>query len=610
MALMASTAARAQLPQPVIREITAIPGVAVDEAIQMPNGRVVLYTVRDSIFAWDIRTRHAALVTVGFDGELTISRAGDRIAYASPSGTSDMINVLSIDPGSGAARGTAQRVSALTGDYPRFSPDGKQIAFAADRDSRHILDLVVVPTSGGPPRLLTHFDKTIWNLTWSADARWIFLKLGGRGDTASAMKRVPVEGGPGETVIDVPSSQFAALMSGDVAFYRSDVDAEVDGRLAFRTAAGARGELSIPANAVPVGDDWSAHALLKRRSTSFTTSLAELTTGAVQNLPPTTRLAYGGTAWSHDGSRLALVDSSSGHYQIALASGTGILSPALPVSVRPGTASMEWSPDGTLLAYYSAIGSPAIAVLDPASGVAKTLFSAADASFLQLAWRADGLSLIVVKLIRDPERPRWEVYQVDLNGSARKVREIARGRYCCVMFLHSELLQVGADRNGSVSNEYDLMSSTGTDVLTLLGGNGRGGPAGISPDGQWLVFQLRFKGNTRVTAIEVISTKGQGSRIIPLPFTGMRGFEGVVFHPDGRHVVLVGKSPGDSIPKVFLVPLDGSAVRTLAALRADALSGRVEVSPDGKTVIYVAESVPTTTIYELDLPSLRRVVRN
>ena len=608
MGLMASTTARAQLPQPVIREITTIPGVSVDEAIEMPNGRVVLYTVRDSIFAWDIRSRHAALVTVGFDGELTISRAGDRIAYASPSGTSDMINVLSIDPSSGAARGTAQRVSALTGDYPRFSPDGKQIAFAADRGSRHILDLVVVPTSGGPPRLLTHFDKTIWNLTWSADAKWIFLKLGGRGDTASAMMRVPVEGGPGETVIDVPSSQFAALMAEDVAFYRSNVDAEVDGRLAFRTTAGTRGELSIPANAVPVGDDWSAHALLKRRSTSFTASLVELTTGAVRNLPPTARLAYGGTAWSRDGSRLALVDSSNGPFQIALASGAGILSSALLVSVRPGRTSMEWSPDGTLLAYYSAIGTPAIAVLDPASGVVKTLFSAADASLLQLAWRPDGLSLMVVKLIRDPQRPRWEVYQVDLHGSAQKVRDIARGRYCCLTFLHSELLLVGAD--GDVSNEYDLMSSTGTDVLTLLGGNGRGGFAGISPDGQWLVFQLRFRGQTHVTAIEVISTKGQGSRIIPLPFTGMRGFEGVVFHPDGRHVLLVGKSPGDSTPKIFLVPLDGSTVRTLATLRADALSGRVDVSPDGKTVLYVAESVPTTTIYELDLPSLRRLVRN
>ena len=135
---MASTTARAQLPQPTVRELTVIPGVAVDEAVRMPNGQIILYTVRDSIFAWDIRSRHVMLVTTGFDGELTIARAGDRIAYATPFGTSDAINVLSIDPNSGAARGAAKRISALTGDYPSFSPNGKQIAFAADRDSRHI----------------------------------------------------------------------------------------------------------------------------------------------------------------------------------------------------------------------------------------------------------------------------------------------------------------------------------------------------------------------------------------------------------------------------------------------------------------------------------------
>jgi Tol biopolymer transport system component len=606
-ALLTATTAHAQLLTPTLREVTAIPGVAVDEAVRMPNGHVVLYTVRDSIFAWDIGSRHARLVAAGFDGELTISRAGDRIAYASPSGTSDVIEVLSIDPHSGAAVGAPRRISALTGDYPSFSPDGKLLAFAADRGALNIVDLVVVQTSGGPPRLLSHFDKKIWNLSWSADAKWIFLKVGQRGDTVSAIKRVPIAGGPGETMLEVPSSDVAALVSGDVAFYASSAEAVYGGHLAFRSAAGAHGEISIPAGSLPVGDDWSARALLKRRGTSFTTSLLNLATGAGRDLAATTRLPYGGAVWSRDGRRMALVDSSDGHFRILLSSDGGTTSRAYPVSLRPATASAEWSPDGQLLAYYTGMGTPAIAVLDPATGDDRVLFSATDADYLSFAWRPDGRSLVVLKQVPGAQQHHWEVYQVDLDGMQRKVRDIPQGKYCCVAFLTVDLLVGGAD--GIVSNEYDLLSSAGTDLLTLLRGNGRGGFPGISPDGKWLVFQIRFNRAARVTAVEVIGTNGLGSRIIPLPFTGMRRFENVVFHPDGQHVILVGQSRGDSIPKVFLVPLDGSAVRALATLRADALSGRVDISPDGKAVIYTAESSPTTTIYEVDIASLRKVVR-
>ena len=48
----------------------------------MPNGRVVLYNNHDSIMAYDLAAKRSTLVTRDFDGALTISRAGDRIAYA------------------------------------------------------------------------------------------------------------------------------------------------------------------------------------------------------------------------------------------------------------------------------------------------------------------------------------------------------------------------------------------------------------------------------------------------------------------------------------------------------------------------------------------------
>lgn len=70
-----------QSPQPKIGEIAKLPGVDAREAVRLPNGRVVLYAAGDSIFAHDLASNHSTLVTRGFNGELAMSRKGDRIAF-------------------------------------------------------------------------------------------------------------------------------------------------------------------------------------------------------------------------------------------------------------------------------------------------------------------------------------------------------------------------------------------------------------------------------------------------------------------------------------------------------------------------------------------------
>src|SRR5215471_21856816 len=54
------------------------------------------------------------------------------------------------------AGGDARRLTAGVGleSYPVFSPDGTQVAFAAEYDGN--LDVYVVPVEGGIPRRLTY----------------------------------------------------------------------------------------------------------------------------------------------------------------------------------------------------------------------------------------------------------------------------------------------------------------------------------------------------------------------------------------------------------------------------------------------------------------------
>ncbi len=149
VALGASIAGRAQTPQaqapqPKVREIATIPGVNVGEAVRMPNRRVVIYTTGRSIFAYDLASKRSILVTSGFDGELTISRAGDRVAYDhdSEDRKSGFIWSIPINPTTGAAAGSAQRVSMREGDEASFSPDGKLLAFEAFEGSPHTKHLL------------------------------------------------------------------------------------------------------------------------------------------------------------------------------------------------------------------------------------------------------------------------------------------------------------------------------------------------------------------------------------------------------------------------------------------------------------------------------------
>ncbi|MBN1592346.1 MAG: PD40 domain-containing protein [Candidatus Coatesbacteria bacterium] len=54
---------------------------------------------------------------------------------------------------------------------PRWSPDGKQIAFSSFRNA--VADVFVIPSSGGVPRQITFNSSNDLVSNWSADCRWI-----------------------------------------------------------------------------------------------------------------------------------------------------------------------------------------------------------------------------------------------------------------------------------------------------------------------------------------------------------------------------------------------------------------------------------------------------
>ncbi|HZH99385.1 MAG TPA: PDZ domain-containing protein, partial [Fimbriimonadaceae bacterium] len=89
-------------------------------------------------------------------------------------------------------------------DFPRFSPDGKWIAFSGEYGGMQ--DVYVVPVSGGAPRQVTFQNDYARMLDWSADGKALYYRS--RNVPRSfALYRIPVDGGfPVKMPLEVLSS--------------------------------------------------------------------------------------------------------------------------------------------------------------------------------------------------------------------------------------------------------------------------------------------------------------------------------------------------------------------------------------------------------------------
>lgn len=110
------------------------------------------------------------------------------------------------------AGGTAHRLSSPRGEesFPRFSPDGQQIAFSANYDGN--TDLYVVPTAGGQPTRLSHHPLGERMLDWFPDGQGILFASSmqsGRQRFNQLWRTAPAGGLPEK--LPVPYGEFGAV---------------------------------------------------------------------------------------------------------------------------------------------------------------------------------------------------------------------------------------------------------------------------------------------------------------------------------------------------------------------------------------------------------------
>ncbi len=247
-----------------------------------------------------------------------------------------------------------------TGDLsPRFSPDGKSIAFI--RDMKGAGQLYVIAIKGGAERLIAGDNKFKNGIAWSADGRSIVC-------SGSWLSRVSIENGQ---VQRLPFGQQVAHLS-------------IRGtRLAFSQA-------------------WEIYKVVSR----------SLLGGEAETTVLSSTRYDSGPQFSPDGARLAFESNRSGTFQIWICNrdGTGIRQLTNMNTTWTGTP--RWSPDGKLIVFDSRPnGNADIFVMDPEAGEPKAITTETSNEVVP-SWSRDGRWIYFAS----DRTGGWEVFKKATSG--------------------------------------------------------------------------------------------------------------------------------------------------------------------------------------------------
>jgi Tol biopolymer transport system component/serine/threonine protein kinase len=232
--------------------------------------------------------------------------------------------------------------------YPVFSPDGQTLAFIR-QSSELVMDIYLVPVSGGEPRRLTFDDRQLWGLDWTPDGREIvFSSMRGGG---CSLWRIPAIGGiPEPLAVGGDFAQFPSISreGNRLAYTQTIFDANI----------------------------WKFEV---SDSMGKTTSPTEVISSTRDDHGPQI---------SPDGKRIAFDSARSGSYEVWMCEADG----SNPIQLTSfGGGDPRWSPDGRQIVFESRAAShyANIYVINAEGGTPRRLTTDSSAHVVP-SWSRDG----------------------------------------------------------------------------------------------------------------------------------------------------------------------------------------------------------------------------
>lgn len=304
---------------------------------------------------------------------------------------------------------------------PQLSPDGAHVVFTItepDPESKkYFQNLWLAPADGGDPRQLTSSATRDVEPRWSPDGRTIAFVSNRAGPSQSPEKKsppqlwlLPVDGGEATRLTQMESSVHGIDWSPDgkkILFLAPETPGEEEKKLR------ERGGINVVDRFVKMRQIW----------------VADVQTGRCRQLTRG-RSSKAQARWSPDGKKIAFAQrrtpTSNHDYQATLwtmdADGRNRrkLSPGKTSDTRP-----RWSPDGESIAFlrraplYGCVD--ALAVVSAEGGKAKLLTEKLDRSIMDLSWAPDGKKILFVL----HDGVRHHLHAVELKGS--RIRQLTEG---------------------------------------------------------------------------------------------------------------------------------------------------------------------------------------
>lgn len=600
-----------------------------DVAVSAGGRRFYYWQDTTRLYLFDRATRRFTRILDNMTGvgrSLAVSPAGDRLAFtrSTEGGKDQQLWTVALDPATGLAVGEPRHTSTLSANGPTFSPDGKSIAFATTT-SRTTKNLVVVPVSGGPERVLAQTGGDVWPIVWAKrDSIYFGISFDENANAAkNGVYRMSISGGAPQLVLRTADWGNYPGLSPDGRFLLGYVPTWDS--LIVATASGRRLQ-AYPADwlsgAKP--DIWSAgtKAIGSRAKALHDVRVLDLSTGQERSIVDSAE-AYVPT-WSPDGRRVAAAISSPPTIVVTdLAAGKRT---AIHVERRPWVVEpLYWSPDGRFIAYRN--WDSGIDLLD--QGTSKvTQLVAKSGRGPWMRWRSDSRAFIyAIESAPDhaDSMKTIDVHEVALDGRDRmvgSVRARCSHRPACGKIVDDSLLSTWEGGEYRLTNFRDH----GTPRVAYRTDGGAPPVPTFSSNGRWMAIRHHSASDTQ-WSIEVMHADGSAHRSVSLSFPVAPGGQNPWISDDGGELVVAQSGCGSSTQacqggltfhRVKVATGSATVVAKLprATLAGTPVCGLIRtnlacwvtptVSNDGRSLAYSNDIGFRSDFYEVDFSNVLR----
>jgi Tol biopolymer transport system component len=585
-------------------------GVALPYEVSLsPNGRLMVYfgcttwTANICMTAWNTVTHeHHELVT-GQVHAFAWGQKGDQIVFQVRPGPlryrgSELsrdggIWTLRVDSLSGEPLEPPHHVAAVPVNHGVFfSPNQQMIAFA-QWHGWYVSSVSVVPAAGGTPRILASGVEV------HTDGSALVFRAHESSTSPTATRyRIPLTGG---TPQPIEPQQLAPLDTGDSLWLVRD-PATVKPVFYMVMPGGVETAEWAGLEAWPGRHEMGAVRYVRPRGLR----VVSLTSGSTRDLVDTTAEVVAAAAW-YAGDRVAVMVRRNGITALVTERADGIDARTISLVHTRSVEQLQISPDGRYAAFIGASGGfGTIELVDLTSGRQRTLVTSADdfgtgnspegRGLGGLAWSQDSKKVLYVA---DMWTAAPAVHEVTLTGSDTTVRPLPNFIYGPgPLFFPNpagpRFVEFAGARNFQGGGAVTLVPIEDGLPRVVLPERALGGP--LSPNGRMLAVQVPQPNGKEGIQVKLVSIDGSNARALSLPFIALPG---VQWHPDGQHLLVLGRASAGGLISVYSVAINGSSpslVASVGSTREESLS----VSADGRFVAVTVSGTAMATLLKLE----------